>query len=86
MVKEGQWGDLECLHKACQAAITDGGLFTDTGFIIYYRSVICQTHVGYLYLHLLNYVALLQTIIHNSKTSIFIRDRCVHMVRNSILL
>jgi len=26
-----QWGDLECLHKACQAAITDGGLFTDTG-------------------------------------------------------
>jgi len=24
-------GDLECLHKACQAAITDGGLFTDTG-------------------------------------------------------
>jgi len=21
---------LECLHKACQAAITDGGLFTDT--------------------------------------------------------
>jgi len=31
MVKEDQWGDLECLHKACQAAITDGGLFTDTG-------------------------------------------------------
>jgi len=30
MVKEDQWGDLECLHKACQAAITDGGLFTDT--------------------------------------------------------
>jgi len=24
-------GDSECLHKACQAAITDGGLFTDTG-------------------------------------------------------
>jgi len=23
MVKEDQWGDLECLHKACQAAITD---------------------------------------------------------------
>jgi len=21
MVKEDQWGDLECLHKACQAAI-----------------------------------------------------------------
>jgi len=30
-VKEDQWGDLECLHKACPAAITDGGLFTDTG-------------------------------------------------------
>jgi len=29
-VKEDQWGELECLHKACQAAITDGGLFTDT--------------------------------------------------------
>ena len=24
-------GDEECLHKACQAAITDGGLFADTG-------------------------------------------------------
>jgi len=31
MVKEYQWGDFECLHKACQAAWTDGGLFTDTG-------------------------------------------------------
>jgi len=30
-VKEDQWGDLECLHKAYQAAKTDGGLFTDTG-------------------------------------------------------
>jgi len=30
-VSEGQWGDLECFYKACQAAITDGGLFTDTG-------------------------------------------------------
>jgi len=30
-VKEDQCGDLESLHKACQAAITDGGLFTDTG-------------------------------------------------------
>jgi len=30
IVKKDQWGDLECLHKACQAAITDGGLFTDT--------------------------------------------------------
>jgi len=27
-VKEDQWGDLECLHIACQA---DGVLFTDTG-------------------------------------------------------
>jgi len=26
-----EWGNLECLYKACQAAITDGGLFTDTG-------------------------------------------------------
>jgi len=24
-------GRLRCLYKACQAAITDGGLFTDTG-------------------------------------------------------
>jgi len=24
-------GDLECLYKACQAAITDGGLFRHTG-------------------------------------------------------
>jgi len=31
MVSEDQWGDLELLYKACQAAITDGGLFTDTG-------------------------------------------------------
>jgi len=30
-VREDQWGHLECLHKACQAAITDGGLFTETG-------------------------------------------------------
>jgi len=30
-VSEDLWGDLECLYKACQAAITDGGLFTDTG-------------------------------------------------------
>ena len=26
-----EWGNLGCLYKACQAAITDGGLFTDTG-------------------------------------------------------
>jgi len=30
-VSEDQWEDLECLYKACQAARTDGGLFTDTG-------------------------------------------------------
>jgi len=30
-VKENQWGDLECLHKECQTAITDGDVFTDTG-------------------------------------------------------
>jgi len=30
-VSEDQCGDLECLYKACQAAVTDGGLFTDTG-------------------------------------------------------
>jgi len=31
IVKEDQWRDLECLHKACQTAIIDGGLLTDTG-------------------------------------------------------
>jgi len=32
IVREDQWGYLECLHKAsCQAAITDGGLLTDSG-------------------------------------------------------
>jgi len=32
IVSEDQWGDLECLYKACsQATITDGGLFIDTG-------------------------------------------------------
>jgi len=30
-VSEDEWEDLECLYKACQSAITDGGLFTDTG-------------------------------------------------------
>jgi len=29
IVNEDHWGDLECLYKACQAATTDGGLFTD---------------------------------------------------------
>jgi len=27
-VKEDQWGYLECLYKACQAAASDGGLQT----------------------------------------------------------
>jgi len=31
IVSEDQRGDLECMYKVCQAAITDGGLFTDTG-------------------------------------------------------
>jgi len=33
IVSEDQWGDLECLYKACQAVRTadDRGLFTDTG-------------------------------------------------------
>jgi len=31
ILSEDEWGDLECLYKSCQAAITDGGLFTDTG-------------------------------------------------------
>jgi hypothetical protein len=29
-VNKDEWGDLECLFKACQTDITDGGLFTDT--------------------------------------------------------
>jgi len=29
-VSDDQWGDLECLYKACLAATTDKGLFTDT--------------------------------------------------------
>ena len=28
---ENEWGDLECLFKACQAVITNGGFFTDAG-------------------------------------------------------
>jgi len=31
IVNEDEWGDLECLYKSCQAAITVGGLFTGTG-------------------------------------------------------
>jgi len=31
IMSEDQWGDLECLYTACQAAITDGGLFTHIG-------------------------------------------------------
>jgi len=30
-VSEDQWGELECLYKACQATRTDEDLFTDTG-------------------------------------------------------
>jgi len=30
-MNEDEWGDLECLYKACQNAITDGGLLTDIG-------------------------------------------------------
>jgi len=29
-VNEDEWGDLVCLYKACQAAVTYGRLFTDT--------------------------------------------------------
>jgi len=31
VVSEHQWGDLEGLYRACQAARTDGGSFTDIG-------------------------------------------------------
>jgi len=31
IASEDQWGDLECLYKAYQAARTDGSLFSDTG-------------------------------------------------------
>jgi len=33
IVKENQWGDLECLRNSIKPAkqLTDGGLFTDTG-------------------------------------------------------
>jgi len=30
-MNEDEWGDLECLYKTCQTAITDGGLFPDDG-------------------------------------------------------
>jgi len=30
-VNEDEWEDLECLHKACKAVITNRGIFTDTG-------------------------------------------------------
>jgi len=33
IVSEDQWGDLDCLYKACQAAITESGLFTDTAWV-----------------------------------------------------
>jgi len=31
ILSEDEWGDLECLFEAYQAAITDGGLSADTG-------------------------------------------------------
>jgi len=30
ILSEDEWGELECLYEACQAGITDGGIFTDT--------------------------------------------------------
>jgi len=30
-VNKDEWEDLECLSEACQAVITEGGLFTNTG-------------------------------------------------------
>jgi len=32
-MNEDEWGDLECLYKSCQTAITIRGLFTDTGIV-----------------------------------------------------
>jgi len=31
ILNEDEWEDSGCLYKACQSAITDGGLFRDTG-------------------------------------------------------
>jgi len=31
IMSKDKLGDLKCLHKACQSAITDGRLFRDTG-------------------------------------------------------
>ena len=31
ILNEDKWGDLECLCKACQAAVTNIGFFRDTG-------------------------------------------------------
>jgi len=31
ILSEDEWGDLECMYKACQVAITDGGLIRDNG-------------------------------------------------------
>jgi len=30
-INEDEWGELEGMYKACQTAITVGGLFTTTG-------------------------------------------------------
>jgi len=31
ILSEDEWGYFECLYKTCQAAVIEGGLFTDTG-------------------------------------------------------
>jgi len=31
VVRENEWGDLECLYKAYQTAMTTWGIFTDSG-------------------------------------------------------
>jgi len=47
-VSEDQWGDLDCLYKTCQAAITDGGLFTYTGRpVLLISDELWQLHILY---------------------------------------
>jgi len=31
VLRGDKWRDIECLYKTCQSAMTDGGLFADTG-------------------------------------------------------
>jgi len=33
-MSEDEWGDLECLYKACQSAITAGGLLLLWGAVV----------------------------------------------------